>query len=165
MELNIEKEIADLQRMSVAQLRERYTELFGERPVSGHRVWLVRRIAWRRQALVYGDLSQRARQRAMELANDADLRLTPPRGDQLAAAIGVKPSTKASTVVDRRLPMPGTLITRQYKGRMLVVEVREDGFAFEGRNFPSLSAVAKTATGAHWNGFHFFGLVRKVSGT
>jgi hypothetical protein len=40
-------------------------------------VWLVKRIAWRMQALAEGDLSERARRRAAELANDADLRLSP----------------------------------------------------------------------------------------
>ncbi len=163
MALNIEKEVAALQRMSVAQLRVRYAEVFGERPRSGHRVWLLRRIAWRIQALAYGEHSERARHRALELANDADLRLTPPRGDKLAVSACAKASSTATTVNDRRLPMPGTLITRKYKGRTLVVEMRDDGFAFDGRVFPSLSAVAKAATGAHWNGFHFFGLVQKAT--
>ena len=59
--------------------------------------------------------------------------------------------------------MAGTLITRQYKGRTLVVEVLADGFEYEGKRFPSLSAVAKAATGAHWNGFHFFRQANKAT--
>jgi hypothetical protein len=45
--------------------------------------WLIKRIAWRLQALAEGDLSERARQRAKELANDADLRLSPPKSGHL----------------------------------------------------------------------------------
>jgi hypothetical protein len=52
--------------------------VFGEATRAGNKSWLIKRIAWRLQALAEGDLSERARQRAKELANDADLRLSPP---------------------------------------------------------------------------------------
>jgi hypothetical protein len=42
----------------------------------------------------------------------------------------------------------------------LIVAVLDDGFEFEGQKYKSLSAVAKAITGAHWNGYHFFGLRR-----
>ena len=165
MAIDIAKEIAAFEWMSVAELRARYAETFGERPRSGHRQWLVRRIAWRVQALASGDLSERARMRAQELANDADLRLTPPRTDNhTIMSEATRPSAPIDTA-DSRLPMPGTLITRQYKGRTLVVEVLADGFEYDGKRFPSLSAVAKAASGAHWNGFHFFGLANKANTT
>lgn len=38
------------------------------------------------------------------------------------------------------------------------MQVLDDGFEFKGQRYKSLSAVAKVATGSHWNGFHFFGL-------
>ena len=58
---------------------------------------------------------------------------------------------------DARLPAPGTTITRTYKGRELRVEVREDGFHFEGETFSSLTAAALRATGyAHISGPHFW---------
>jgi hypothetical protein len=57
--------------------------------------------------------------------------------------------------------MPGTLLTRKYKGETIQVKVCQDGFEFEGERFKSLSAVAKRVTGTHWNGFHFFGLTKK----
>src|SRR5215472_14603604 len=72
-------ELVNLQRQTVADLRARYAELFGEPTRAGNRAWLIKRIAWRLQALAEGDLSQRARQRAAELACDADLRLSAPR--------------------------------------------------------------------------------------
>jgi hypothetical protein len=89
MALNIDLEVTALQRLTVGQLQTRYAELFGEPPRGRHRVWLVRRIAWRRQALAEGDLSARARQRSRELANDADLRLTPSPIRKRASAVTV----------------------------------------------------------------------------
>src|SRR5262249_48272472 len=72
--LNITHELAALRRLTPQELRARYAELFGERPSTQNKGWLRKRLAWRLQALAEGDLSQRARQRAAELANDADLR-------------------------------------------------------------------------------------------
>src|SRR5438067_854999 len=71
--------IAGLERLTMAGLRARYAELFGERTAVKNRTWLLRRVAWRLQCLAEGDLSERARQRAAELAGDADLRTTVPR--------------------------------------------------------------------------------------
>jgi hypothetical protein len=66
--------LAELAGMPVAALKERYLEVFGEATRSGNKQWLIRRIAWRIQALAEGDLSERARRRAAELARDADVR-------------------------------------------------------------------------------------------
>src|SRR6476619_2697730 len=77
--MNVDQELAALPRLSVADLRCRYAQVFGETTRVGNKAWLVKRIAWRLQALAEGDLSERARRRAGELANDADLRLSPPR--------------------------------------------------------------------------------------
>jgi hypothetical protein len=58
--------------------------------------------------------------------------------------------------VDPRLPPPGTILNRPYKGQLLQVQVLTEGFAYAGRVYPSLSAVAKDVTGSHCNGYHFF---------
>jgi Protein of unknown function (DUF2924) len=63
VELNIVNEVATLERLSVGQLRQRFAELFGETTHASNRTWLVKRIAWRLQALAEGDLSERARHR------------------------------------------------------------------------------------------------------
>lgn len=54
--------------------------------------------------------------------------------------------------------MPSVSVVRgaNDKGHLIQVQVFTDGFAYEGRIYPSLSAVAKTITGSHTNGFHFF---------
>jgi hypothetical protein len=160
MDLDLGQERALLKRMTVGQLRLRYAELFGEPTGARHKLWLERRIAWRLQALAEGDLSQRARQRASKLANDADLRFTPPRVRTARAPQPTAITAPVPAVADRRLPPPGTTLTRTYKGQILEVHVLEQGLAYEGQVFASLSAVAKSITGSHCNGFHFFRLGR-----
>jgi hypothetical protein len=155
VELNIVNEVAALQRLSVRQLRLRFAELFGEATKASNRSWLVKRIAWRMQALAEGDLSERARRRAAELARDADLRLNPPQG-KAKTTTPPPQDVPVPAPVDHRLPPPGTILTRPYKGQLVQVQVLTDGFAYGGRVYPSLSAVAKTITGSHCNGFHFF---------
>ena len=154
--MNVAKEVAALEAMTVAELRVRYAQVFGEETGVGHKTWLVRRIAWRLQALAEGDLSERARRRAAELANDADLRLIPPRSAQ-AIPMGKAPRPKRDRC-DPRLPLPGQIIRRLYKGRILHVRILPQGFEFEGAVYRSLSAVAKAITGSHTNGFLFFRL-------
>ena len=63
--LNVAKEVSAMERMTVDQLRAKYAEVFGERTNGRHKAWLIKRIAWRLQANVEGDLSERARRRAM----------------------------------------------------------------------------------------------------
>jgi hypothetical protein len=156
VELNIVNEVAALQRLSISQLRQRFAELFGETTNAGNKIWLIKRIAWRLQVLAEGDLSERARRRVEELARDADLRLNAPRSKtseppQPQAIVALLPAA-----VDARLPPPGTILTRPYKGQQLHVQVLTEGFAYAGTVYPSLSAVAKAITGSHCNGYHFF---------
>ncbi len=154
--MNVENEVAALQQMSTGELREQYADVFGEEPRSRHKAYLIRKIAWRLQANAEGDLSERARRRAEELAVDADVRTTPPRGENVATK--PKRTTKTAVQLDSRLPVPGTAITRSYKGRTLEVRVLRDGFEFDGQKFKTLSAVAKAISGSHCNGFRFFKL-------
>lgn len=159
MQLQIERELAALGQMSTAQLAERYAQVFGERCRTRHRAYLIRKIAWRIQAITEGDLSERARRRAEELANDAEVRVTPPRDfDARLRPGGTLAASRAAVSTDQRLPTPGTTIIRQYKGRTLRIVVLPGGFEYEGQRFKSLSAVAKAITGSHCNGFRFFKL-------
>jgi hypothetical protein len=155
VELNIVNEVAALRRLRVGQLRQRFAELFGETTKASNRTWLTKRILWRMQALAEGDLSQRARQRAAELARDADLRLNAPHSKATTATPPPQP-VRMPAPIDPRLPPPGTILTRPYKGQLVQVQVLTEGFAYAGRIYPSLSAVAKTITGSHCNGYHFF---------
>src|SRR3954454_13796663 len=111
MNLNVEKEVAALKRLTTPELRQRYAEVCGDGTASNNRVWMVKRIAWRLQAVVDGDLSERARRRAAELANDADLRLRAP-AMKAAAAPAELTQTRSVRFGDDRLPPPGTVLTR-----------------------------------------------------
>jgi len=113
MTMNIGKEIAALKRMTVTELRHKHVEAFGEPTGSGHKDYLVKRIAWRLQAQEAGDLSERARQRAETLANDADLRTTAPK---VKVDDGQPCITTKSAVAfdhDPRVPLPGSILTRR----------------------------------------------------
>ena len=156
----IDKVVRDLSRMTVAHLRDRYGEVFGEAARSFNKQHLIKRIAWRLQALREGDLSERARQRARELANDADLRIRPPAAPAETSSNGGTATSTFRVEADGGLPMPGALLTRKYKGRTIQVRVLERGFEFGGEVYRSLSAVAKAVTGSHWNGRLFFDLPR-----
>jgi Protein of unknown function (DUF2924) len=164
LNLNVGKELAALQRLSVKELRDRYAEVFGEGTNANNRAWLIKRIAWRLQALAEGDLSERARRRATELANDADLRLSPPKIKPVATeATGRTTTGILADKSDDRLPLPGTIITREYKGQVLQVKVlAAKGFEYAGEVYKSLSAVAKAVTGSHCNGYAFFRLAKEV---
>lgn len=157
--LNVVKEVAALERLTVGQLRERYAELCAETTHASNRTWLIRRIVWRMQSLQEGGLSERARQQAHELANTSDLRVTAPRESKLATNAAERTKTVACRINGRsRIPLPGTVLTRDYKGQRMLVTVVAKGFEFEGELYKSLSAVAKQITGSHWNGFKFFNL-------
>lgn len=150
MKASIEVQITALSKLPSSALRRKYRELFGEESRTGNRQFLFRRVAWRVQALAEGDLSERARRRAVEIANDADLRVQ-----------ASKPRLKRATDImgrDPRLPAAGTVVRRTYQERHLEVTVLDDGFEFEGRRYRSLSAVASQITRTRWNGFAFFGL-------
>lgn len=155
--MNVVRELASLELMTVDQLRQKYEEVFGEPARSRHKQYLVKRIIWRMQANAEGDLSERARRRALELANDADLRSTPPRPKKVQP--GGDTVTIQTPVWGNDRFLPGSVICRDYKGRQIRVMVLDGGsFEFEGDRYKSLTAVAKAVTGKHWNGYHFFGL-------
>lgn len=159
MSLNVGREMAALERMTVKQLRQRYIEVFGEETNGHNKSWLVRRIAWRLQAHAEGGLSERARRLAAELANDADMRINPPPiRNRASVEVSVR---EVPFRTDERLPPPGTIIVRKYRGRHLQVRVLNQGFDFEGTVYPLLRAVAKAITGSHCNGYQFFRLTRE----
>ncbi len=144
--------------MKVGELARRYAEIFREPCRSCNKTYLMRRIAWRLQANAEGGLSERAKRRIEELADDAEIRLTPPKNTKPKVSTGVTKSADLSTGRDKRLPPPGLCIQRVYKDKIIQVIVLEDGFELDGAKYKTLSAVAKFVTGSHVNGFHFFQL-------
>ena len=139
VETAMRKQIDELSRMPVGQLRPKYLQVFGEESRSNHRQFLFRRIAWRIQALAEGGLSERARRRALEIANDADLRIRAPKtkfGPDVTLDPKLSVSRKVASALDPRLPPPGTYLEREYKGRRVIVKVLVNGFEFRRRDLP-----------------------------
>jgi hypothetical protein len=157
-------EIEKLRRASLADLREKFREVFQEETRSRHREHLFRRIAWRLQALAEGDLSARARERAHRIARDADLRTVAPPDFFTVGGQRVQTTRGDRREPDSRLPLPGALLSRKWKGRTILVEVLTKGFRYENRHYSSLSAIAVAVTGTRWNGLAFFGLTRAAGG-
>jgi hypothetical protein len=158
------KEIERLRGATVRELRVKYLELFGQPSRSNHKQFLFRRVAWRLQALAYGELSEQARLQAVAMAQDVDLRIKAP-----AHLVGTgqdlfEPTLRSRRKAgrDERLPEPGSVLQREFKGRLVVVQVLPNGFQYQDRFYKSLSAIARQATGTAWNGYAFFR--RKASG-
>jgi len=166
---HIQKDLAALEDMTTRELRERYAEVFGEAARSSNRRWLQRRIAWRIQVLAEGDLAartvDRVRDKAATLARDADLRVRPPAGPADEGGPERTVSGPLPMGRDERVPPPGAVLVREFKGREHRVTVRANGFEYLGDTYRSLSAVAYAISGSHWNGFHFFGLGQRSRNT
>lgn len=154
---SLTRQLADLLHLGLAELRQKYFELFGAPSQSKNLPFLRRKLAFRLQEHLEGGLSSSA-QAQLDALMPADL---PTRPDQkgstglrgLAAlqVSGVRPR-------DPRLPALGSRITREYKGVLHSVEVLDSGFRYQDHVYPSLSAVARAITGGSWNGFAFFHL-------
>jgi hypothetical protein len=99
-------------------------------------------LAWRVQEQRYGGLSPDARRRLQELV------------------ASVQRGTKIKVAPAKAL-QPGTVISREWRGIVHRVHVLEDGFAYEGRRFGSLSVIARKITRTRWSGPRFFGIEAK----
>ena len=102
---------------------------------------------------------ERARQRAYSLAEEADLRVLPPR--EALEPIPMAPVRRRAASYDRRIPSPGNTLTREFRGHSVTVKIVQSGFEYQGRVYGSLSAIAFEVTGTRWNGLAFFGLTRR----
>jgi len=146
-------QIEILKKAPINEIQKQYKELFkGESITAFQKTYLQRRIAYKLQELGRGGLSAKAKQRLEDLLqeyepiNNKALRPDKPVAQQ------------ATPVKDRRLPIPGTIITKKYKGSNYQIKVLEKGFEYNGKIYKSLTAVAKEMSGAHWNGYLFFNL-------
>jgi hypothetical protein len=164
---NIEAAIARLAKLAVPQLQQHHANLFGEKSRTPHRQYLFRKIAWELQAREEGGLPEETRQYAMAIARDAALRIRIVQSasrEHAGAPVDRTASTTVAQTHDSRIPMPGSLIVKEFKQRSIVVRVLDGGFEWEGRRFSSLSAIAQENTGTKWNGIAFFGLTKEAHG-
>jgi hypothetical protein len=134
-------QLAALKAAPIADLKQKWRELFEREPPPYNRRFLEHRLAYRIQELAYGGLKRETIERLRRIAEDVDGR-DPMRRRQLAN--------------DR--PIAGTRLIREWRGVEHVVTVRDDDFEYQGRPYRSLSSIARAITGTRWNGLVFFGL-------
>ncbi len=133
------RQINDLQRMSMTELRKKWKDLFGTEAGRLGRPYLIRRLAYRIQEIIYGGLSREARQRLTDIAANPDGQKNKPKREATNLQVG-------------------TRLIRDWHGDRYEVVVEQDGFNFQGKSYRSLSAVARAITGRHCGGRRFFGL-------
>jgi hypothetical protein len=127
----IEAEVQALDGFDLDTLRSIWAEHFGP-PPKLRSVGLLRlMLAWRLQADVMGGLDRETRR-------------------TLASRGPVTP--EGSALGD------GAILRRDWQGRRIEVVIEAGGFRWENKLYPSLSAIARAATGTRWNGPKFFGL-------
>ena len=147
-------EIMELKENSLKQLRAKFKELFGQEPSSNNKVFLWRKIAYRIQERAFGGLSDETQGKIQELIQKYD----PVNNTSVRPNNGDNPTPRKRPTRDRPHPIPGTVITKEYKGKTLEVKIVESGFEYNNKVYKSLSAIAAEVTGAHWNGYLFFSL-------
>jgi hypothetical protein len=135
------RQVDQLQRMSLEQLKKRWADLLGTDPGPHSRDYLIRRLAYRLQELVYGGVTRDARQK-LQTRDGA------PPGDATSTAR----RKQASSL------QPGTRLLRDWRGQRYEVIVQDRGFLYDGKKYRSLSAIARAITGSYWSGNRFFGL-------
>lgn len=148
---NILAEILALKEASLPELQNRYSELFdGKKAPSNNKTYLWQRIAYRIQELQYGALSEDAKDKVKAIAEEYD-----PINNKV---IRPDASKRRKSWRDGRLPVPGTIINKTYKGKDILVKVLDIGFEYDGKVYKTLTKIAKEITGSHWNGYLFFSL-------
>ena len=134
---SLEDDLAALAEMPPAQLRERWEALEGS-PAPALAPPLLRRLlAQRLQERRHGGLPALVRRELLRIAD----------GEPVPTS--ARPRAQLTS---------GTRLVREWNGRTITVEVHNDGFRHAGRNWRSLSEIARHVTGAHWSGPRFFGL-------
>ena len=136
---DVEAELDRLPSMPIVELRARWRAQFKSEPPKAFGPDLLRRsIAHRIQEDAYGGLDRATARLLQQLK--AQMRKTPGK-----------------IVLPRRIKA-GAVLVRKWKGHSHRVTVLDEGFAYEGKTYDSLSVIARQITGTRWNGPRFFGL-------
>jgi DUF2924 family protein len=136
--------VAGLDGHDLNGLRRQWRAHLGGEPPAHLQRWLLMRVlAYRLQADAFGGLDGLI-QRMFRSGEEYDAAVPfDRRAPQTRDGVGLK---------------TGALLVREWKGKLERVLILEDGFAWNGQTFRSLSPIAKAMTGTNWNGHRFFGL-------
>ena len=136
----ITEQLESLNSLTLAQLRDRWCELFKSPPLSAARQdYLIRALAHHFQEQTGGGL-----------APSAQRRLTKLMADGAAKENSIQPA--------RTNLKPGSRLLREWQGATHEVSVVDGGFAYRTKTYKSLSEIARKITGTRWSGPLFFGL-------
>jgi Protein of unknown function (DUF2924) len=145
--------LAGLEGLEFEGVRRQWrNHLGGEAPAHLPRWLLLKLLGYRLQIAAFGDLVKSVRRLLREEADGEGARNPLPfdrRDAHTREGVALK---------------PGALLVREWQGKLERVMVLEEGFAWNGKSFGSLSQIAKAMTGTNWNGHRFFGL-RQSKGT
>jgi len=141
--------MAELQRLPMGELKQRWRDLIGTDPPGYNRSFLISRLTYRRQEIAHGCLSQSALAKMEALLAEAGC-------DKLGRL-----RRRRTRSLSCRAMLTGTRLVREWNGVRHEVTAVQGGFEYHGQRFLSLSAIARTITGTRWNGPAFFGLYRK----
>ena len=131
--------VLTLSNCSYRELGEQWRAVWGsDPPRKASREFLIRAVAYGIQAQAFGGLDAKTLQ-LLRKANDTNRNRPKPQRSRLGK---------------------GSKLFREWHGETHEVLVLGKGFAWRGETYPSLSAIARAITGAHWNGWAFFGLKR-----
>ena len=137
----LDRQLASLDKMSMANLKVRFLELYGFECGATNAKGLRNRIAYKLQEIYLGGLSDEDKNLLEKLADNdpvANLNFADARP---------------------RPPAKGARLRREWRGKTYEVVVRDDGdFEYDGEIYHSLSSIAGVITGTHWNGKKFFGV-------
>ncbi len=130
-----------LKSMGIPDLKAEWIRLFDAPAPNNSGPYLRMRLGHRIQELTYGGLSKPAKRMLNLLVDEVE---------------GGK--VHKSMITDPRTPVVGTRLIREWDGIEHTITVLREGFEWQGRQYKSLSAIARAITGTRWNGFRFFGL-------
>ena len=150
-QMRCEEEIGRLANLPRPELVKKWQAIYGLLPPQGiKRPLLERAIAWHLQVKALGGISA-ADKRILRAA----LPSTPDLNSDANRVLSVsRPAPRPSKNELR----PGARLVREWHGRTHVVNVTENGFIWNGRQYASISKIAREITGTRWSGPRFFGL-------
>lgn len=139
----VEEALDRLPDLDLGGLRQEWTRLYGTAPSRYiSRDLLMRAVAYRIQENAYGGLKPAVVRQLRKVMEDLGAGRTPDTA--------IRPQMQ-----------PGVRLMRDWNGETHTVEVLDKGFAWRGKTYNSLSAIAHLITGARWSGPRFFGLLDK----
>lgn len=141
-DLEVTRSLEALCDLNPDELRKEWRRLYRSQPPRLSKDLLVRAIAYRIQELRYGGLSKASRR-------------------ELASLVEARDSGAELAIEGPQRIRAGARLVREWNGRTHTVTVEAEGFTYAGRNYRSLSAIAREITGARWSGPRFFGLAKK----